>query len=642
MHRFGPLSIIWILTSIPWTLALPDQASCQTPANEWSSWQRERLASELESASKNLDPAKFPQLADSSAAASSSMLAAESFFVRRTDPANAAAWLKYLNLDPLRAAIQSDESPATVAREAIDLRQRLIGTIPGLELSSLQKLRHDLERLIESVRFRDAERAEQLVAKQMVAIAQKIREMDGNPSADEVSDLNAVIGLLSSSGQAPGVVRAFRDQFSRPNLAIIVRESMVQSAVNRGVNQSRPVRECILGTRIVGNASLAGMVTADLLPSLGEVRLQVALTANIASQNTGYNGPVRLQTVGNGSVNVTRTLHIRESGIIADPAHVQASLNTRITSIDHKLRLVRRIASKKAAEQKPNADRIALAKLRSQVGGQFTEQTNDATSIAMPDLMGSVRPVLTRLSLDEPSRFLGSTDAEIIVDSTLRRHDQLSAVVARPPVMAPVDAAVQIHESLIDNAMTPFLAGRTLREGDFEQLISQTGIPVNQSESGNSIVSRSVDNSGDDEAEDEPFEIEFARLRPIIFEARDQTLRVGVRGLRFAQGKRELKQAMEITALYRPATADDGRALLLREGDVDVSFPGPGKRLSVTQAGLKRTIQKKFADVFPAILLDRSFTVPADAKLESLRGRTFRPEFVDSQSGWLTIGVDTL
>ncbi|MGB7327489.1 MAG: hypothetical protein WBD31_21615 [Rubripirellula sp.] len=613
-----------------------------TTLAQWSSGDRQRLASEMELAAKNLDPSRFPAVDASSAVVVSSMDAAESFFTEQTDPANSASWLQYLDLDPLRDLIASEASATDIAREAISLRFRLVGTTPGLELSKLTVLRRDLERLIEAVRLRDAERAEKAVAGQMASLAEKILEMDDSPSADDVAKIGAVIGLLDSAGQAAGLVQSFRNQFSRPNMAILIDESMVQSAINRGVNQSRPVRDCILGTRIVGSASLDGVITADLLPSIGEVRVQVALAGCVSSQNTGYNGPVRLQTSGTGTVNVTRLLHISEAGISADNAYIQATLNTNIDAIEHRLRLVRRIARKKAAEQKPNADRIAVEKLRSQVGGQFVEQTDSATAVPPPDVLGSVRPVLKRLSLDEPTRLWGSTDQEIFIDSTFRRHDQLGSAVTRPVILAAYDAAIQLHESVVDNAMTPLLAGRTMREGDFEGLIAETGLPIeNQTsvaDSGSSVLANEDDDTDDDEDQD-PFEIDFAKLRPIIFEARDQTVRVGVRGTRFAQGKRELKQAMEITAVYESARAEDGRVLLLRKGDVDVSFPGPGKRLSVTQAGLKRTIQKKFDDVFPTVLLDKSMTVPMTSKLESLRGRVFRPELVQANDGWLTVGV---
>ncbi|WP_145167698.1 hypothetical protein [Rubripirellula lacrimiformis] len=600
---------------------------------QWSASERDQLAQQMDDAAANVDPDKFPGLDEASQNVSASMAKAEEFLVRQTDAENAAAWLQYLDFGPLRDILGTEDSAVAAAREAIDMRYRLVGTTPGLELTVLRNLRSDLEQLIEAVRLRDPDRAKDLVAKQMTAIAEKIREMDDSPSADDVSTLGAVIGLLKSSGQADDVVQSVRNRFGRPNMAVLVGESTVQSLVNRAVDQTRPVRDCILGTRIVGNASLNGFVTADLVPALGEFQIQVALTGCVSSINTGYNGPVVLRTSGVGSVYVSRVLHIRESGVAADPAMVQASLRTNIDAIEHRMRLVRRIARKKAAEQKPGADRIAVEKLRTQVGAQFVKETDQASAITAPDVLAKVRPILKRLSLDEPTRTLGSTDQELFIDSTLRRSDQLASVVSRPFISNAFDAAVQIHESAIDNAVMPMLAGRTLREGELAGFVENTGLKIDPKP-----VAATEDESAEDDDE-EPFEITFARLRPVIFEARDQTLRVGVRGTRFAQGSRELKRTMEITAVYEPARTEDGTMLLLRKDDVEVTFPGSGNRLSVSQAGLKRTIQNKFAKVFPEVLLDRTLTVPATVEMEALRGRSYRPEVIDAKDGWLSIGV---
>jgi hypothetical protein len=598
----------------------------RTAMAQLSDFDRTRLAGEIEAAAKNLDPALFPELDPSKAEVLSRVKLAKQFFDSRTSAENRDAWLAYLDLDPLVEKIESDGSAPAIARDAIDLRHRLVGVAPGLELTVLRNLRDSIEQLIEAVRFRDKETSTQSLAKQLDALAERVKELDDNPSAEDSAAISALLGVLESSGQAKGTVYALRNTFSRPNVAILVGEPLVQSAVNRDIiNRSQPVRDCILGTRIVGDATINGAVTANLLSAVGAARINVSLVGHIVSKSIGYNGPVRLRTTGQGNVNVWRSLTFNESGVVLEPAYSRAVLKTEITAIEHKLRLVRKIASKRAAEQKPKADKIAVEKMRSRVGSMFVTQTSEAAAITPLDPLEKIRPVLKRLSLDEPARFWGSTEQAVYIDSTFRRRDQISTVVSRPPIHESYDVAVQVHESVIDNTFAPILAGRTLKESQLNELLEKSGRPVPKpSEAG--------------EEPEPPFEIDFARLRPIVFEARDQTLRVGVRGTRFAQGSRELKRAMEITAVYEPAKTNDGVVVLLRQGDVDVDFPGD-RRLSVSQAGLKRTIQKKFSDVFPEVLLDRPLEVPTDVQVEAIRGRVFHPRMVDARDGWLTITV---
>ncbi len=634
---FGSPAVGILVACFLWQSVSPPVATGQ-----WSESDRRFVADQMLAAAKNVDADRFPDVDETTQAVEAQINRTKAFIARGTDAANQQMWLDYLDLEPLVEAIASDESAATIGREAIDVRTRLVGTAPGLELSALRTLRDDLMRLIEAVRLRDRDRATAQISKQLESLAQRVIEMDASPSAEDVAVLSAVVGLLDGSGQSPELIASLRSRFSRPNLVILIGESAIESVVNRGLMQSRDVRDCILGSRIVGTATLSGGVSVDVLPAMGEARLAVRLNGQVATRNSVYNGPVVLRTSGTGQVFASRILHVTETSVSAEPTVVQASLTNQINSIEHPLRLVRRIAKKRAAEQKPQADRIAIDKLRSQVGGQFTDQTNQATAISPPDVVQRIRPLLTRLALDEPARLIGSTDDRVFLEATQRRRDQLSAIVSRPIVMQPFAAALQLHESLIDNVLSPVLAGRTIREGDIGELLATAGLPSGISEtSGKGESSLDPSSDKDDADEDEsPFEIDFARVRPIIFEARDQTLRVGVRGTRFASGGREIKRSLEISALYQPGFTDDGKALLIRQDDVDVSFSGSSQRLTLAQAGLRATIQKKFADVFPDVLLDRTVTIPMTAKMESLRGRTFRATSIDAADGWLSVGVN--
>lgn len=606
-------------------LAAPEMVSGNLSDSE-----RARLADQIESAVQSLDPSLLPQLDDAKQEVVGHIEQAKDFFSRTTSQQNNDAWMAYLDLDPLLESIQSDESAGAIGREALALRYRLVGTYPGLEMKVLRDLRASVEKLVASIRFRDPQRSIETLSKQLDSLADRVRQLDPRPSSNDSAAISAMIDILNTSGQASEVVNSLRNTFSRPNAAVLVGEQLVQTAIGQSINQNQPVNDCILGTRIVGTANLSGAVTANLMPSMGAAQIQVALSGTINSSNNGYNGPVRVRTSGVASVYATRTLRVNEAGVTWDPVHVDGNLQTRILSIHPKnrfgRRLVKKIARKRAAQQKPQADCIANAKLRRRLRQQFTDQTDEQTNLEVPDFMRDVRPMLKRLALVEPSRYWSSSADSVLVDATMRRPDQISTVVSRPAVNGAFAAAVQIHESAVNNAATPVLAGRTVSEGQLDKLLEATGREP------------AADEADQDADDGPPFEISFARLRPIIFEAREQTIRLGIRGTRFSQGSRELNRAMEITATYHAGTLPDGTVVLMRSGDVGVDFPGR-KRLTVAQAGLKATIQKKFSAIFPETLLDQPLEVPATVQLDALRGKVFRPSLVDAKNGWLTIAV---
>lgn len=586
---------------------------------------RERLAAEMESAAEQLDASRFPDLESSKSKLLSHIDSVQRYFDTSTDRANRDAWLRYINASPLVEQIESNQPPAVIGRQAIDLRYRLVGIVPGLELTVLRDLRDSVEELIEAIRFRDKEKSKTLLARQLTSLATQVRSLDDNPSAGDVAKISTVLGILESSGQADSLAASLRDTFGGPNVAILVGQSLVDSVVHQEISRIMPVRDCILGTRIVGTAELTGTLSATLHPSADTARIDVSLDGQIVSDNLGFNGPVRLRTRGQGEVHVTQTMNIDNSGITFDRAITQATLDTDITAVEHPLRFVRNLARRRAFQQKRQADRIALGRTRRRVGDQFESQTREAAA-ATPNLLAKIRPVLKRMSHEQPECEFSSTDQSILVDATFRRPDQLAAVVPRPAVTEPYDAAIQIHESVFDNAFAPVLAGRTFTEDKLRELLDKMGrqLPVGD---------------GDEEGEsDASFEIDFAFRQPIVFEARDGAIRIGVRGTRFAQGGREINESMEITGLYQAETTDEGTAVLRRRGDVDVDFGN--KRLSVTQAGMKPAIQRKFSKIFPEVVLNRALMVPEDSTIKALRGRAFYPRSVDAQEGWLTITIE--
>jgi hypothetical protein len=586
------------------------------------------LAEAAKRSAEQLDP---DRIADIESTRSDFLSANETLRVhllRTTDQENAQAWLDYLEVEPLVDSIAAGARESEIAGKATRVSQKATGVDPGLEIPAVVGLRSAAETYSNALRFRRKERTTEALSKQLLQFAEDWSTMETDPTPDEIARLRLLMDLLQRTGQEVALVDRARTRFSSANLHVLVDDRVVQRGINRMVHQTSPVRDCILGTRIVGDALLTGDVTATLLPSIGSVRLQLALRGSVSSNSLGYNGPVRLRTTGVGQVHASRTVEVDESGLRFEPVVVNAaSLTTRINAIEHPLRLVRKIARKRAAQQKPEADRIARGRLVSRISEAFTEETDAGAAKPMPDWMSKVRAYMRRLNLSEPARTIGSTSDFVFLNATVRQGNQLAAPTPPPAVTESHEATLQLHESVIENTLGATLAGRTMTRSELQELASRTGRGGDQQ-----------DPPSDAQEEESEFEIDFDRSRPIIFEARDGQLRIGIRGTRFAQGSRELKRQLEIAAVYRPVRTESGNLLLDRVGEVEINFPGT-KQLSVTQAGLRGSIKKGFADAFPPILMDRPWTIPSTVESPSLQGRTFRPRYFDAQEGWLTLGV---
>ena len=592
-------------------------------ANRWVCGQgpAERISRAAQESIEQLDPTRIAAIEPSKAKFRSAVQSLRDHLARTADDRNASAWLRYLAVDEVLEGIESGASEASLAKLAFRCSNRTIGVHPGLEVDAILAVREAATELSNALRFRKGELIVRALSKRLQTLSEDWIDTGVVPSVEADENLRLVLGLLEKTGQDVALLDGARDSYCYPNLHLLVSGSAVERLIRRPVDQPSPVRDCILGTRLVGNARLCGDVTAVLLPSVGSVRLQLVMNGTIQSRNIGYNGPVRLRTSSQGQVQATRLMTISESGVSLEPVAATGTLQSQVNKIEHRLKIVRRIARRKAAEQKPLTDSIAKRKMLNRVMEGFVEQTDSAVAGPMPNLMDQARPWLLRLDLEEPARLIGSTSDSVYFTGTVRRDEQLAAPTPAPEVSSRDDVTLQIHESLINNTVGAIFAGRTMTRDEIVALAPEAG---------------GEKNAESDEAEQD-FEIDFDMTRPILFEARDGELRVGLRVTRFKQGKTERKDLFEVSATYRPVLTTDGRVLLDRVGQTKIDFPR--SRSGIGKAGMRGAVKKSIAEAFPKTLLEQPLAIPADTKLPALANQTYSVRQFQAQDGWLTISL---
>lgn len=609
----------------------------------------------IEQSKSELDPNRLPSQEQTEADVVAAMNAADAFFQRVTNPTNHDAWMRFLDFGPLQSAIEGDESVAKRGNAAVELSQRLSGPEEGLELSRLVALRESLDRYLAALRYGNPERGLAVIERQLETLAGILsseenanEQTESTPrtladlSGEEVAQIESIVETLAAANQASDLVSRITGRYSSPNLRAFVDGRVISDAITRPVNNPERVNDCLLGTRIIGDARVVGNVTGSLLQSEGNIRLLIRLDGQFSTSTKGYNGPVTLRSSGFGQVYAARQLVITEKRVFAGEPIATASLSTQINQINHPLKLVRKIASKKAAEMKPQAEAISRRKLQDRVLEGFRQQTDEEASRTFPDLDAKMRPWLRRLDLPAPTRTIGSTTDAVHVRATMRRPFGLSAPGEGPSLSmvrtatssgtypGGYSAAIQVHESILNNTVMKLLAGETFTPEKLRDLTSSFGIPSDKDASAETDVT-------DDEPA-ESFEVDFSGFRPVYFEARDQTLRIGLRGDRFAQGDRELDRRLEVSAVYRPAITEDGRMILIRDEDIDLKFPG-GRRLTLSQTAIKANIEEGFDKLFPMTLLHREWTLLSTLQLPALAGRSAKVIGIDAQDGWLTLVV---
>ncbi|WP_283431372.1 hypothetical protein [Neorhodopirellula lusitana] len=614
---------------------------------------------ELDRIEEQLDADQLPDLPSAERSLSDSIAATEAYFQRSSNPDNYAAWMRYLDLDPLKTAIADEESIATRGRAAVALRSQMRGVERGLELIAMRQLRETLDQYITALRYSNPKRGLQLIERQLDGlrdllapepnddgVSSKDGEEGGDQSpaaspvhswrdwdVEELATVEMLLEGLATVGQAKSLATDIRSRFSQPNLYVWVDGSVVTQAVTRPVNNPNDVNDCILGTRLRGQAQVTGNVTGQLLPQEGYVRLLIRMDGQFTTSTRGFRKPITLDSTGVGPVYAARQLAITEKGIVLGQTIATADLSTQIRRINHPLKIVRKIAMRKALEAKPEAERISRGRLQQRVLEGFDEETAQAATREFPDFDAVMRPWLLRLDFPPLTRTIGSTEQAVFVRAKMQRSLGFSTSTTPPSLSGLFSstpggvtpggyaATVQVHQSLIDTTLGKLLAGETYTRQRIERIAEVLGAKLDERPS-----------------DEDPFEIDFANFRPVYVEADDQTLKLGIRGTRFAQGDRELKRPIEVSATYRLVIGPGNEMWMVRDPEVKLSFSG-SRRLTISQTAIKTNIEESFDRLFPQELLHRKLQIPTTIAMPALAGKQVKIKAIDLTDGWISIAV---
>ncbi len=295
---------------------------------------------------------------------------------------------------------------------------------------------------------------------------------------------------------------------------------------------------------------------------------------------------------------------------------VDTNFRSQINSIQHNLRIVRKIATKKAAQQKPQADAIGQQRLETRIASQFHQQLLGQLAEASGKVAARPTPVLTRLGLSKPTRSSWTASDHLGLAWYSREESQLAAPDACPLPISTDGLTAQVHQSMITNYLDTVLAGRIIRSQDLDDYAVQFGSDI-----GSELA---------DEAKGEPWSLTLANFHPVEVEFTDNRVHFQIRTVRLDRGDQALVQPATIRATYRIDVVD-GFIQLYREGDVDIQFAGRAQR-GIRATTMRGFLKSKFDKAFKETLFKEPIRptdrLPADAP-------NIQVASMATASGWL-------
>ncbi len=539
--------------------------------------------------------------------------------------ASGADWRNYLDWKALthQAASGGNADTATLRR----LFEKLDAGENGLEMPQFAAVRRAVASYLEVAESATSPQAAELYQQRLEKLSAAVAAGAASGTPESLDPVGPLLARLADSGQAPATVSQVRDAVSRPNLFLEVDETLLASGVNRAIDEATTINDVVLGTRVRGTGHTSGLVWLDFVPSSDRAVVDLSLDATNISETMGGKGPVTVCTLGTTKVDARKRITIDDQRIVAQPVEASASTDTQTTGIGVKSKFakqfIRRMASKKVSQMKPKAEAIAETRARAKVREQFESQTAGPIAKASRDYQTRFRkPLIERGWYPELMR-IGTTDSRLHVTARKSLADQIAAFTDPPVVDPDAVLSARVHESMVNNSAEITLGGRTITQQFVEEQLKKN----------NMKVPAELEN----DADQPPWSITFAKRRPVELDVDDGRVKLTVRGTHYTSGDREF-DGMNIWATYRIEPGTPG-IRLVRDGDVQIYppgfVPGGGEKLSMSQTSLRRILQKRFNKVFKDVVDVEPLKLPGELE----KAGPLPIEQLDARhDGWLAAG----
>ena len=545
-----------------------------------------------------------------------------------------AGWKAFLDWETLEAQAADGAAADPTALRRIE---SLFGEAQtGLEMPEFVRVRRAVERYAEAADAAKGAGAE-FAASRLKKLAANLRAAAANGTLASLESTGPTLVRMADAGQAPEVIHGVRQALGRPNLFLEVHERLFTQAVDRPVDETDPIRDCILGSSVRGIGHTQGFVRADIVPSANCAAFDLVLDARNHSKTCGTKGPVTAHSLGHTDLGARRRIFLDDEQVSAAPVQAAASTSTCLTGIDVHLpvgkRIVTRIAERKIAEMTPEIEAIAGGKARARIRREFTTQTDPGIKKFRAEFQDRVRKPLETWSMYPERIAVHSTDAALMATTRKASPVQLAAANAPPATAAENVLAARVHESAINNALEQEFGGTIFSERDAEKMATdfKTEMP------------EALDSK---KKKQKSWEITFSEHRPITVRAADGRLTFMVRGDKFVtieqpEGGGEVVRtaypAMDISATYEIRRGPRG-FVLVRDGDVGIFPPGFQRGVDTFDAeetAVRGVLRPRF---------ERLFKEEIDVKDLQLKGELAKAgplpmhQFEAYDDGWIVVG----
>jgi hypothetical protein len=404
---------------------------------------------------------------------------------------NGDPWKAYAQLDEIEAAYDS----GAMGKDTLEL---------------LTKVSDKLNDMLDDAENEQQQFGRRFAFRQFVdSLDAYIEYLDEDVSPDDffVSQVGGLVEALENYGQTRQRMDAYRirkgqrilddlspgfadrlqsllsTRFLNDNLRLTVSESLLSYAVSQHKNDSGSISDCILEAWVTGHQVTDADVTVNVVPNADRAEFVLQLNGVSRSNTQGRKKPATVFTQGTNYFSGQKPITFdgsrfdtsAETRLWVNPNNMTQGIQTDFDGIPIVACIVQKLARKQVAEKKAESERIAAYKLAKRVIPRFDREAADRFGKATTTLDSKLFSKLRRDQLYPQRLRASSSDLDISLMS--RTMDDVQLGAGTPPGMLTASSGftVQIHESLINNAIDRLnLAGRTLTESELKEEIELT------------------------------------------------------------------------------------------------------------------------------------------------------------------------
>ncbi len=403
-----------------------------------------------------------------------------------------ATWLSYVHYDDLAPLLRTpvraeqllltdveDEGENEQRQDQVEsdnalLQQvvtRLVGLEPGLEMPEVRDLFRSLKAYLVARKLaaKGANLSDEF-ARRWSIVKSHTSQSDALSPAEYRELFEQVVWMETNLQQSAELAR-LRSR-TQSNARIQIDRNALQLITSKPVQETKPIDKFEDGRHIRGQAVITGNV--HLEPVAGSDGVCVALfDGSVATTLRGSQGPVSFGLQGATKLQASQQIFFRQEGFTVGSPVGHASTAVCTECVGTKFggalgKIVRRVASKKIAEEHPEAAARISRESKDDFLEEFQEQLGAEIVEAWGDYSEDMLTPLTRLDAKPRSvGFRATTDGfgvELHVDGGLG----LGAASSPQIALTKHDLAANLHESFANCFLQELLSGRAVNDFQLE------------------------------------------------------------------------------------------------------------------------------------------------------------------------------